>query len=397
MTAVSPPPPMSTPGPARALALPCLLLFGAMLNLTLVVAGLKELVLDELGGTVRDAALFLTVEMVAYILFAPLWGIASDRLGRRRRFVVLGFALTALLYFAYRLVDTPGELLLLRFAQGAAAVAGWSTAMTVVLDHVAAERRGRAMGFVGASLLFGVALGAPIGGYVTRHFGPRAPLEAAGWLFLLLAAAALLLPASARRGHHLPVREVARALTASPRLLLPWGYYLVDRLTVGLFVVVFPLFLDAQGAGDAAARGRYLAVFLLPFALLQVWTGRLAERIGPYRPLVAGSFLYGVALCLVGLADLALLWPVMLLLGVLAAVMFPPTMLLTAQLARPESRASAVAGFNLAGSIGFALGPVVGAWAQQLGGFTPVFLLAGGLEIALALLTFRLVRRWSRS
>ena len=37
-----------------------------MLNLTLVV--------DELGGTVADAALFFTVEMVAYLLFAPLWG-----------------------------------------------------------------------------------------------------------------------------------------------------------------------------------------------------------------------------------------------------------------------------------------------------------------------------------
>ena len=395
MTALPAPSSTTAPGPGRALALPCLLLFGAMLNLTLVVAGLKELVLDELGGTVGDAALFLTVEMVAYILFAPLWGLASDRLGRRRRFVVLGFALSALLYFGYRLVDTPAELLLLRFAQGAAAVAGWSTAMTVVLDHVDEARRGRAMGLVGASLLFGVALGAPLGGYVTRHLGPRAPLEAAGWLFLLLAAAALLLPASARRGQHLPVREVARALAASPRLLLPWGYSLVDRLTVGLFVVVFPLFLDAQGASDPATRGRYLAAFLLPFALLQVWTGRLAERIGPYRPLVAGSFLYGVALCLVGLADLVLLWPVMVLLGVLAAVMFPPTMVLTAQLARPESRASAVAGFNLAGSVGFAIGPVIGAWAQQLGGFTPVFLLAGGLEIALALLTFRLVRRWA--
>ena len=63
-----------------------------MLNLTLVVAGLKELVVDDLGGSVADAALFFTVEMVAYLLFAPLWGALSDRFGRRIPFIVGGFA-----------------------------------------------------------------------------------------------------------------------------------------------------------------------------------------------------------------------------------------------------------------------------------------------------------------
>jgi len=52
-----------------------------MLNLTLIVAGLRELVIDELGGTSRDAGLFFSIEMAAYIVFAPLWGLLSDRLG----------------------------------------------------------------------------------------------------------------------------------------------------------------------------------------------------------------------------------------------------------------------------------------------------------------------------
>ena len=58
--------------PPPAIALPCICLFFAMLNLTLVVPGLKELVVDELGGTVADTALFFTVEMVAYLLFAEV-------------------------------------------------------------------------------------------------------------------------------------------------------------------------------------------------------------------------------------------------------------------------------------------------------------------------------------
>lgn len=391
MAPPAPPPPFSR----RALALPCLLLFVTMVNLTLVVAGLKELVIDELGGTIEHAALFITLEMAAYVLFAPLWGLLSDRLRRRRRLAVIGFAATALLYAAYDFVETPGELLALRFLQGAAAVLGWSMAMTVVLDHAPAERRGRAMGLVGAALLFGVAMGAPLGGYLTRHFGARAPLDLAAWLFVALALAALALPGGASGARRASTREILALLASRPRLLLPWGFYLVDRLTVGLFVVVFPLYLDALGAGDAAVRGRYLAAFLLPLALLQYWTGKLTERTGPYLPLVAGSLGYGAALAVVGLADLILLWPVMALLGVLAAVMFPPTLTLTAELSDPASRALAVGGFNLAGSVGFAIGPLFGAWALGAGGYAFAFGLAGGLEIVLAATTLALARRWA--
>ena len=87
----------ATSGP-RATGLACACLFVAMLNLTLVVAGLKELVVDDLGGSVADAALFFTVEMVAYLLFAPIWRALSDRLGRRRPFIA-GWSTTMALLF----------------------------------------------------------------------------------------------------------------------------------------------------------------------------------------------------------------------------------------------------------------------------------------------------------
>ncbi len=383
------------PGFRRAVALPCLLLLGAMFNLTLPVAGLKELVLDELGGTVTDAALFLTVEMAAYLVFAPLWGVLSDRTGRRRPFIVAGLAGSGAVYFAYLGVDSVSTLLALRFLQGALSVMGWSTAMTLVADHAEESRRGRTMGLLGAALILGVGLGAPVGGYVTRHLGARAPLEWAGWIFLVLAVAALALPEGGRGGAHAPrLAEIGAALRARPRLLLPWAFHLVDRLTVGSFIVVFPLYLAALGAGDAAHRGRYLGLFLLPFALLQAWTGRLSERTGAALPLVWGTLGYGLVLAFVGLADLLLLWPAMIALGVLAAFMFPPTLTLTAQLADPRTRGSAMGGFNFAGSLGFALGPLLGAWAQRSGGFATVFAVTGALEIALALAGAALLRRW---
>jgi MFS family permease len=364
-----------------------------MFNLTLVVAGLKEFIIDDLGGTVTDATLFFSIETLSYILFAPLWGILSDRLGRRRVLVVLGFALSAVTYLLYGQVESIGVLLALRFVQGACSVMGWSLVMAVIVDQSTPGRRGRIMGLMGASLIFGVSMGAPFGGYLTRWLGARAPLTVAGVPFAALAFAGLFLRESRLQESGVRVREVLSAFRSRPKLVLPMAFHFVDRLAVGLFVVVFPLYLDSLGS-DPAVRGRYLSYFLVPFALLQILSGRLSERTGPWPPLLVGSFLYGVLLCFVGYADLLQLRPIMVGLGVLAAVMFPPAILLVADLSDPRARGSAMGGFNLAGSLGFALGPLLGAWAYQSRGFAFAFVVCGAVEIAIALGAAVSLRRW---
>ncbi len=378
----------------RAIYLPCLFLMVAMLNLTLIVAGLKELVVDQLGGTTGQASLFFSIEMAAYIVFAPIWGIVSDRFGYRKPLVILGFAVSAILYATYSVIDSIAVLLALRFIQGAFSVMGWSTLMAMVLDQPDAQRRGRYMGMMGGALSLGVSLGAPIGGYLSRDLGPRAPLLGAAALFALIALGSFVLPPRRIRRQQVSTRAIFATLRASPRLLLPYLFYFVDRYTVGFFVVLFPLYLGSLGVDDPAVRGRYLALFLLPFALLQYFAGRLSERIGPYPPLLVGSFFYGLVLCAVGYSGLYSLWWVMVVLGVLAAVMFPPAITLTARYSNEATRGVAMGGFNLAGSLGFAFGPLVGAWAFTAHGYGFAFVVSGALEILAVILGLLFLVRW---
>lgn len=383
------------PALLRGVIVPSLFLLVTMLNLTLIVAGLKELILDELGGSEQDASLFFSIEMFAYILFAPVWGVVSDRLGRRQPLIVIGFLASALLYASYSSVDSIGLLLGLRFVQGAFSVMGWSTLMAMVLDTAGSdERRGRYLGLMGGALIFGVSLGAPLGGYVSRAWGAHAPLDLAALLFFGLAVGSLALTDPPRLKHQTTLGEIGAALKARPRLLLPTLFYFVDRYSVGFIVILFPLYLGSLGVDDPAHRGQYLGVFLLPFAFLQYFTGRLTEKIGPYLLLVGGSLLYGIALCTVGYSDLYALWWAMGILGVLASVMFPPAIVLTTELSDPRTRGSAMGGFNLAGSLGFAIGPVVGVWAYQAFGYGFAFLLAGSLEILVALVALVVLRRF---
>ncbi len=381
----------------RTVLVPCAFLFVSMLNLTLIVAGLKELMMDELGGSEEHVSLFFSIEMVAYVIFAPLCGLASDRLGRRRPFIVVGFLMSAVIYASYSQVTDIPLLLALRFVQGAFSVMGWSILMAMVLDQPDERRRGRYMGLMGGSLILGVSMGAPLGGYVSRSFGPFAPLEAAAGLFFVLALGSLGLAGSSNKRHQVSLREIAASLSQKPRLLVPALFYLVDRYAVGFIVVLFPLYLETLGVSDPAQKGQYLGYFLVPFALLQVPCGWLTERIGPWRPLLAGSLLYGLALCTVGYSDLYSVKWAMLLLGVLAAVMFPPAITLTAQLSDPRTRGSAMGGFNLAGSVGFAIGPLAGVWAYKAHGFGFAFVLAGALEVLAAIIGGVIFILWKRS
>ena len=107
-----------------------------------------------------------------------------------------------------------------------------------------------------------------------------------------------------------------------------------------------------------------------------------------------GSLLYGLLLTLVGYSELFMLWWVMIGIGLFAALMFPPAIMLTSQLSDPKTRGSAMGGFNLAGSLGFAVGPLLGGAVYAAWGFGVAFALCGLVEIVLAVVGWLVVRRW---
>ncbi len=131
-----------------------------------------------------------------------------------------------------------------------------------------------------------------------------------------------------------------------------------------------------------------LALFFAPFALLQYPFGVLSDSVGRTIPIVAGSLLYGLAVIGVGLAPTVVLAGLgMVLVGVIGALMSPATMALVTDLAGESGRGTAMAGFNAFGSVGFLAGILVGGTVASEVGYFAAFVVAGGAELALALVT----------
>ena len=370
--------------------------FAVLFSQVLLYPGLPELV-EVLGADVDpeadlatgiDASMwFLVAEFAAYVAFVGVWGLLSDATGRRTPFIVVAAVAGAAGYAALAAVPAVGTIpfegvLGLRVFQGAMTIGALSLTMTMLMDLSGGH--GKNMGAAGIAIGLGAALGAPIGG-VLSGIDPVAPLLAAATLLVLVGGLVTRVPDRAPSSVR-TWRAILSGVRGRPTLTVPYAFGFVDRLTAGFFALVGTYyFRDAFGL-DAAATGLLLACFFAPFALLQYPMGVLSDRIGRTIPIVAGSICYGAGILAVGAAPtLPMAAGAMVLVGVLGALVAPATMALVTDLADEHERGVAMGGFNLAGSLGFLGGYLVGGVVTSLRGYDAAFLIVGGLEILIAL------------
>lgn len=343
----------------------------------------------DAGAILNAGKWFLTAEFLGFVLFAGVWGVTSDTLGRRRELIaagaVAGAASYLLLVVTARTGSLPyGGVLVVRFFGGAATIGAFSLAITTLMDLGGGN--GRNMGAAGIAIGLGTALGAPVGGQL-YGVGPLVPLTGAAVLMLVAAGLALAttdrVPERNRDG---PLAGIAR-LRSRPVFALPYALGFIDRMTAGFFALVGTVYFQAELGLDAAGTGVMLGAFFIPFALLQYPLGRLSDRIGRVGPVALGSLVYGLAVVAVYLAPSVLLTGVTMgFVGVVGALMAPATMALVSDIAREDERGVAMGGFNVFGSLGFLIGIVGGATLAATDGFGPAFLAVGLAEVAIALL-----------
>src|SRR6056297_882940 len=372
-----------------------LVVWSVLVSQVFLYPGLSETVVALGGGDdILAGTWFLVAEFGAFVGCAVLWGLASDALGRRMPLVVLGAAGGAASYLAVAL--TPqfglgfGVVLALRVVGGAFTIGAFSLSITMLMDLSGGH--GRNMGAAGTAIGLGAALGSVVGGQFAT-IDPLAPLYAGAALLAGAAALAATVP-DRGPGDGLPVGTLAERVRDRPTLLVPYAFGYVDRLTAGFFALTgVAYFRDTFGI-DAGQAGLTLALFFVPFAVLQYPVGSLSDRVGRFLPVVVGSMLYGVAIIAVGLAPTYLLAAgLMVVVGICGALVSPTTMALVTDIVPSSGRGAAMGGFNVFGSLGMFSGFLVGGLVTDAYGYLTAFLVAGGLEIAIATVASGAVRR----
>jgi len=370
----------------RVLGLLALLM---LIPVTLPVPILRALVHERFGVSETLTSLFMSINMIGAVFAAPLAGVLADRFGRRRELIVAALVADGFCFIALPLTGEFHVFMAIRFVEGCAHIFALSLLLALAATSQSENRRGRAMGLVGAGLLLGVALGAPLGGalgarsvILPLHFG-------AGLLFVAAAVAAATLRETGRQRARPTMRELVDTVWRHRIVAVPLAFAFADRFTVGFYTTTLSLYLTRVHAATPGQVGALIAVFMLPFAVLSYPFGKLAERRSVVALLCGGSVLYGIGTGLVGFASIPALFFLMPAIGVAAAVMFVPTMVMTTDLVPETVRTTALGAFNAAGSLGFIIGPITGGLVSQwvaeshgwLAGYRAAFAVAGVSEL----------------
>jgi len=271
-------------------------------------------------------------------------------------------------------------------AIGVARATFWPPLHATVADTASADARGRAFGIFWFWTSVAFLAGPFIGGVIAARYGNRSAFYL-GAAFSLLAVPVLIAATP-------PGRPPARVASGSVSDVLSDGTFLrlciVNHVyygMVGIWTTFLPLYMALRGL-SVEVVGLVLTVQGFTYALVQIPTGRLADRVGPERlvlPAIAGRAL------------IAALVPVLhvqsstgfLIAGALygfAGGMIPVTFTtLVSRMVPQEKYTTAMGVYNSSGDLGFFIGPLLGGVAALLG-IRAAFFLCLPLGIAAALI-----------
>ena len=143
---------------------------------------------------------------------------------------------------------------------------------------------------------------------------------------------------------------------------------LVNNLNDGVAWGLFPLFFAAAGL---SVRTIGVLAFIYPaaWAITQLWTGALSDRVGRKRLIVCGMLVQGAALIAMVLVNGFGLWLITgAFLGVGTAMVYPALLAAIGDVAHPSWRGTALGVYRFWRDSGYVVGALVaGALADGFG------------------------------
>jgi DHA1 family multidrug resistance protein-like MFS transporter len=263
--------------------------------------------IEELGGSGSELGMLVALSALTELLFGPLWGNLSDRVGRRRVLMVgiFGYGVSLLLM---GLASKLWMLFAARALSGLLTAATMPSAMAYIGDATSEEERGGGIGWLGSAAGLGIILGPGVGGWLGQGSLSLPFYVGAGLAWTALLLVWFLLPESLpaaegtdqRKAHGLQLRRLWDALWS------PVGFplFMLFLVSFGLanFEAVFGLYAAQQFSFGPGRVGTILVVVGLVTTLGKgALTGPLTKRWGEVI-VIRGSMIAGAIGYLVLLA-----------------------------------------------------------------------------------------------
>lgn len=348
------------------------------LTLTVVTLGVGMVVpilpfyMEKLGAGGTELGLLTACYALMRLIFGPLWGSLSDRVGRKPVMLVgiLGYAVTM---FWFGLATELWMMFVARTLSGILSAATSPTIMAYIGDSMPEDERSGGMGKLGAAMGLGTICGPALGGLLVGDSLSTPFFVAGGMALLSMFLLAVFVPESLPPQARQQTREnkVIDLRAWWQALFGPLGPVLLVTLfsTAGLMIFfgIFGLYaLERYDAGPREVGWILMAAGLVSALAQGLLAGPLSKRFGETALILVALLASTVAFVLMLLASTL---PLALLtiapFGLFTALQMPALSSLTSrradipgEMAIPQGMAMGLS--NAAISLGRIIGPLVG-------------------------------------
>lgn len=339
-------------------------------------------IMKDLGGSVKEAGLALTLFLASSIAVRPFSGMIIEKLGKKISMRGAG-VIFALFAFGYLLIDSLWSLLLVRFLHGI-----WFSILTTVAVPVANEfipeqRKGEGMGYFVMSTNLGVVFGPLLALTVIQFtsfkslFGILAIIISLGLIFCWMLKITEL-PKSRRIGTEKTklslqdILEVKVLAVSCVALLTAFAYSGIMS-----FITAF---------SESKQLLAYTSVFFIVFAasmlLVRPWVGKIYDRKGPSAVIYPSFIFFAIGLVMVSLiSNQWTLWLSAVFVGIGYGSLFPCLQTLAIQSVDKQRMGHAISTFFTLFDLGLAVGSVVMGLLIAYWGFEAMYVSSAALVI----------------
>ncbi|WP_075980430.1 MFS transporter [Bacillus massilinigeriensis] len=351
----------------RALPILFLVMFLVMVGFGIIIPVLPFYA-EKIGANPTELGLLMSVYSFMQLIFAPVWGRVSDRIGRKP-VIMIGIAGLSLSFFLMSVSTQLWMLFIARIIGGSLSAANMPTVMAYVADITSPEDRAKGMGMIGAATGLGFIFGPALGGVFSK-VSLNTPFYIAAVLSLLtfLLVFVILkesLPKEKRGIHNEEKSSIWKVFENSLSILFILQLFI--SLSLSGLEATFAYFAAKRAGLDTVNLGYIFMIMGLASAFVQGGLiGKLTQKFGAGAVIQGGILVSAIGFGLILLVDSFTTAAIFLtIFGVGNGVIRPSvSTLLTNQ---STSGHGSVTGFlSSFDSLGRILGPTLGGWLYSI-------------------------------
>jgi DHA1 family multidrug resistance protein-like MFS transporter len=333
-----------------------------------VIAPIIPIYAMDLGATGVTLGLMIAAFSISQGALQPVVGSLSDRKGRKR-FLVAGLSIYAVVGLTYTLATSVEHLILIRLFHGVGSAMIAPIVMAYIGDLAPQGQEGKYMGMLNIALFAGIGAGPILGGIFRDVIG----IDSAFYAMSALTAASLalilaLLPSERSKRK---IQSTAGLLTTLRRMLHNSRVVGILLPRIGTMIIMIPtlaflpILMDQLMGASGIEIGIVISARTVVNAGLQTPFGRMADRHNKVALILTGCLIAGTCVFLMVLLSACM--------GVGEALVWPTLGAIAVEEGHQYGEGSMMGVFNMAMSVGILIGSLVAGSFMDLIGLEYVF------------------------